>query len=123
MSNINIPTMLEFITFKSYYGIEQEHIRIIKDLNVDVKGKNIIIVEDIADTGKTLDFIIKYLQQFKSPGEIKVCVLFNKPSKRQINIPIDYYGFNVEDIFVVGYGLDYKEYFRELNDLREYDES
>lgn len=122
ISYMTIPVMIEFITFKSYDGIQPGQVQILKDMNTDIDGRNVIIIEDIADTGYTIDFIIKYLKNFKNPCEIKVCVLLNKQDQRKVDIHLDYKGFDIPDLFIVGYGLDYKEYFRELNDLREYHE-
>ncbi|MBU1078078.1 MAG: hypoxanthine phosphoribosyltransferase [Spirochaetes bacterium] len=123
VSYLKIPTMIDFIAFASYEGTDSTgHVRIIKDLKTDVKDKYVIIVEDIVDTGYTIDFIIKYLNDFKYPSTIKICALLDKPSRRKIEVPIDYKGFEIADSFIVGYGLDYKEYFRELNDIFIYDE-
>lgn len=120
-SYLTIPTIIDFIAFTSYDGTKSEgKIRIVKDLKIDISNKNILIVEDIIDTGITLDYIIKYFEEFKQPRSIKVCVLLDKPSKRKVDVPIHYKGFEIPDVFVVGYGLDYKEYFRELNDIVEY---
>lgn len=122
LSYLTIPTIIDFIAFTSYDGTKSEgKIRIVKDLKVDISNKKILIVEDIVDTGITLDYIIKYFEEFKHPDSIKVCVLLDKPSKRKVNVPIHYKGFEIPDVFVVGYGLDYKEYFRELNDIVEYE--
>ncbi len=118
VSYINIPTIMDFIAFKSYEGTKSsEKIRIVKDLKIDISNKRVLIVEDIIDTGLTLDYIVKYIEEFKKPKEIKVAVLLDKPSTRKIDVKVDYKGFEIPDIFVVGYGLDYKEYFRELNDI------
>ncbi len=122
-SRLTIPTIIDFIAFSSYDGTKSEgKIRIIKDLKIDITNKNVLIVEDIIDTGITLDYIIKYLEEFKKPKDIKVCALIDKPTKRKVYVPIHYKGFEIPDLFVVGYGLDYKEYFRELNDIVEYNE-
>jgi len=114
---LNIPLMIDFIAFKSYEGKKSTQLRIIKDLKMNVKNKNVIVVEDIVDTGKTLNDIIKYLKEFKSPASIKVCALLDKPSLHQADIKIDYKGFEIDNHFIVGYGLDFNEYFRELNDI------
>ncbi len=123
VSYLNIPTMIDFIAFASYEGTESTGmVRIIKDLKTDVIKRNVIIVEDIVDTGNTVDFIIKYLNDFKFPASIKICALLDKPSKRVISVPVDYKGFEIGDDFIIGYGLDYKEYFRELNDICIYND-
>ncbi len=123
VSYLKIPTIIDFIAFTSYTGTKRKNeVRIIKDLKINVKNKRVIVVEDIVDTGYTVDFILKYLFDFKHPLEVKICTLLDKPSKREIEVPVDYRGFIIPDIFVIGYGLDYKEYFRELNDIVEYKE-
>lgn len=123
VSYLTIPTMIDFIAFASYEGTKSTgHVRIIKDLKTDVKDKNVIIVEDIVDTGITIDFVIKYLNDFKYPKLIKICALLDKPSQRKIKVPIDYKGFDIGNEFIIGYGLDYNEYFRELNNICVYNE-
>ena len=118
VSNLKIPTIIDFIACASYEGNKSTgHVRIIKDLKIDIKNKPVIIVEDIVETGLTLNFIIKYLLDFKFPKSIKVCTLLDKESSRITEVPIDYKGFEIGEQFVAGYGLDYKEYFRELNDI------
>ncbi|MBN1899261.1 MAG: hypoxanthine phosphoribosyltransferase [Spirochaetes bacterium] len=122
-SYLTIPTIMDFVAFSSYDGVKSEgKIRIVKDLKIDISGRHVLIIEDIIDTGITVDYLIKYLEDFKKPKDIQVCVLLDKPSKRKVVVPIHFKGFEIEDIFVVGYGLDYKEYFRELNDIRVYNE-
>jgi len=116
---IKVPVSIDFIATSSYNGIETEgNVRIVKDLKMDIRGKNIILVEDIVDTGYTLDYVIRYLNLHR-PNSIKVCTLLDKKSKRKIEVPIDYTGFIVDDIFLVGYGLDYNEKYRELNYIAE----
>ena len=116
---IKIPVSIDFIATSSYNGIETEgNVRIVKDLKMDIRGKNIILVEDIVDTGYTLDYVIRYLELHK-PNSIKVCTLLDKRSKRKIDVHIDYIGFIVDDVFLVGYGLDYNEKYRELNYIAE----
>ncbi len=121
VSELNIPVIIDFIAFASYIGTHQdERIRIVKDLKLDIEGKEVIVVEDIIDTGVTMDYIIKYLKEIKGAKEVKICALLDKPSRRVVEVPIHYKGFEIDDIFVVGYGLDYNEYFRELNEVREF---
>ena len=83
------------------------------DLSNSVEGKNVIIVEDIIDTGYTLEYLKNYLA-LKKPKSIKICVLLDKEARRKVNISPDYYGFKIPDEFVVGYGLDYKDKYRNL---------
>ncbi|MDD5066932.1 MAG: hypoxanthine phosphoribosyltransferase [bacterium] len=120
VSYVRIPLNIDFISFTSYHGTDPGKIRIIKDLKTDIRNKNVIVVEDIADTGVTIDFIMKYLKDFKYPRDIRICALLDKVSKRKIDVTIHYRGFVIPDKFIVGYGLDYREYFRELNDIRIY---
>jgi hypoxanthine phosphoribosyltransferase len=121
-SQLTIPVRIDFISFRSYTGTEREgmKVRIEKDLDLDIRGKDVILVEDIVDTGLTLDHIIRYFEEFKKPRSVKVCALLNKPSRRLVPVQIDYIGFEVPDKFLVGYGLDHEEYFRELNIIAEY---
>ena len=114
-----MPVSIDFIATSSYNGIETEgNVRIVKDLKMDIRGKNIILIEDIVDTGYTLDYVIRYLGLHR-PNSIKVCTLLDKKCKRKIEVPIDYTGFVVDDRFLVGYGLDYNEKYRELNYIAE----
>ena len=116
---IKVPVSIDFIATSSYNGIETEgNVRIVKDLKMDIRGKNIILIEDIVDTGYTLDYVIRYLGLHR-PNSIKVCTLLDKKCKRKIEVPIDYTGFVVDDRFLVGYGLDYNEKYRELNYIAE----
>ena len=117
-SYLNIPAMIDFIAFTGYKGTKSSgQLRIIKDLKIDIKGKHVIIVEDIIDSGLTISFIIKHLNDFKFPASIKICTLLDKACKRTVEVPIDYKCFEIEDRFIVGYGLDHDEYYRELNDI------
>lgn len=116
---ITVPLCIDFIATSSYEGTEStENVRIIKDLKMNIMGKDIIIVEDIVDTGYTLAYIIEYLK-LHHPKSIKVCTLLDKKCKRKVEIPIDYTGFIIDNRFVVGYGLDYNERYRELEYIAE----
>jgi len=118
ISYLKIPTIIDFIAFSRYTSTKSPGpIKVIKDLIIDIKNKPVIIVEDIIDTGITIDFIIKYLTNLKSPASIEVCSLLDKTARRVIEVPVNYRGFKIKDSFVVGYGLDFGEYFRELNDI------
>ena len=117
--NISSPIYVDFIATTSYKGTQSTgDVRIIKDLKMDVKDKHILVVEDIVDTGYTLDYTIKYLALHR-PKSIRVCTLLDKRCKREVDLPIDYIGFEVEDRFVIGYGLDYNERYRELDYIGE----
>ncbi len=117
--NISAPLFLDFIATTSYKGTKSTgDVRIIKDLKMDVRGKNILLVEDIIDTGYTVDYIIKYLKLHR-PKSLKICTLLDKKSKRKVPIDIDYTGFVVGNMFLVGYGLDYNERYREVGYIAE----
>ena len=104
----------EFIEVKSYEGKESTgKINLVQDLTEKIEGKNVIIIEDIIDTGRTLEYLKEHLSKFK-PKTLKICVFLSKPSKRIIDMPVDYVGFLIEDKFIVGYGLDYNQKYRNL---------
>ena len=88
-------------------------VRILKDLDTDLQGRHVLIVEDIIDTGLTLNYLIRYLRG-KAPATLRICTLLDKPARRLVEIPVDYRGFTIPDQFVVGYGLDYGELYRNL---------
>ena len=91
-------------------------VNMVQGLRTPVKGRDVLVIEDIVDTGITLSFLLEYLRR-KKPASLKVCALFDKVSRRQIPMPIDYLGLSVPDVFVVGYGLDCDEKFRHLPGL------
>ena len=104
----------EFIQAKSYEGTESTgKIEITQDLSGSIEGKNVIIIEDIIDTGRTLEYLMRYLT-FHNPKSIKLCTLLSKPSRRVIDLKVDYVGFSIPDEFVIGYGLDYNQKYRNL---------
>jgi hypoxanthine phosphoribosyltransferase len=116
---ITSPTSIDFIATTSYKGTETTgDVRIIKDLKMDVKEKHLLLVEDIVDTGFTLDYTVKYLMLHR-PKSVKICTLLDKRCKRKVDLDLDYIGFEVSDRFVVGYGLDYNERYRELDYIGE----
>jgi hypoxanthine phosphoribosyltransferase len=88
-------------------------VRILKDLDIDISGRHVLVVEDIVDSGLTLSWLIGNLRS-RSPASVRVCVLLRKPSAEQMNIDVAYTGFSIEDEFVIGYGLDYAEKYRNL---------
>jgi len=117
---ISSPISIDFIATTSYKGtLSTGDVRIIKDLKMDVRGKNLLLVEDIVDTGYTVEYILKYLSLHK-PKSLRVCTLLDKKCKREVEIPIDYRGFEVPDQFVIGYGLDHNERYRELDYIGEF---
>lgn len=112
---ITIPCQIDFMAASSYgAGTETKgSVKILKDLDIDVSGYDILIVEDILDSGVTLSNIIKLLESRKAKS-VKVCALLSKPERRKVEVPLAYQGFEVPDEFVVGYGLDYAELYRNL---------
>ena len=114
MRSISIPAAaVDFMSVSSYEGNGSGAVRILKDLDENIKGRDVILVEDIVDTGMTLNHILEYLQS-KRPASLKVCTLLNKQVRRIANVPLDYIGFEIPDEFVVGYGLDFRQRFRNL---------
>ncbi len=115
---LDMPLEVEFMSLSSYGTgrTTSGKIKVIQGLRKPVKDRHVLIVEDIVDTGITLDFVLRYLRR-RRPASIRVCAMFDKPSRRRVEVPIDYLGFSVPDRFVVGYGLDYDERFRYLSGL------
>ena len=116
MRAVTIPCGIDFIVVSSYGGANTTTtglVKIIKDLDQDLTGKDVLIVEDILDTGVTLSHLVPMLQM-RNPNSVKICAILSKPSRRQADIEPDYKGFDVPDEFVVGYGLDYDEKYRNL---------
>lgn len=112
---INLPCEIDFMYITSYNKntISSGVINIVKDLSIDISGYDLLIIEDILDTGLTLETLCTLLQTRK-PNSMKICTLLDKPSRRKSNIYADYVGFVIEDNFVIGYGLDYAEEYRNL---------
>ena len=118
MRSMNIPVEVDFVRLSSY-GAGKENsgkIKLVKDVETPIKGRHVLVVEDIIDRGLTVRFLLDYLS-FRKPSSLKLCALFDKPLRRKVEVPIDYVGFTVPDAFVVGYGLDLNEKFRHLPDL------
>ena len=115
MRAVDLPLQIDFMNVSSYgSGTETKGaVKILKDLDVDIKGKNLLIVEDILDSGVTLHNLMNLLQQ-REPASIEICTLFSKPSRRKVDVEAKYIGFVIPDAFIVGYGLDYDEKFRNL---------
>lgn len=116
MRAIRIPHAIDFMAISSYGGTRTESsgvVRILMDLNTNITNRNVLIVEDIIDTGRTLAYITEMLQT-RDPASLKICTLLNKPSRREVQVPLDYVGFDIPNEFVVGYGLDYNEIYRNL---------
>jgi hypoxanthine phosphoribosyltransferase len=115
MRGMEMPMSIDLMEVSSYgSGTESSgQVRIIKDLSKPIEGRHVIVVEDIIDTGLTLNYLLKYLGD-KGPESVKVVCLLDKPARRLAEIPIDYRGFTIPDRFVIGYGLDYDERYRNL---------
>jgi hypoxanthine phosphoribosyltransferase len=116
MRAIPSPVRIDLMEVSSYGGTATESsglVRILKDLSATIEGEDVLIVEDIIDTGLTLNYLIRYLRG-KNPKSLRICTLLDKPARRLVDIPVDYVGFTIPDQFVVGYGLDYGEYYRNL---------
>ncbi len=112
---INLPAYIDYMVVSSYGNSAETSgvVRILKDLEDNIEGKNIIIVEDIIDTGLTLAYL-KHNLLSRHPKSLKICTLLDKPARREIEINIDYKGFEVPDEFIIGYGIDYAEKYRNL---------
>lgn len=117
---INKKLKLEFMQVSSYgtEKISSGNINLKLDLPDTIEGENLLIVEDIIDTGRTLSYLIKHLKQ-KNPASIKLCTLLDKPERREYDVKVDYVGFEIPDKFVIGYGLDDKEFCRNLPYIAE----
>jgi len=115
---LQIPVEIDFISLSSYGSakVTSGKVKVVQGLRFPVKGRDVLVIEDIVDTGLTVGFFMDYLRK-KQPLSLKLCALFDKPSRRQTPISIDYIGFTVPDKFLVGYGLDHNERFRNLPDL------
>lgn len=112
---LELPLTLDFMAVSSYGASTQSSgvVRILKDLDSSIEGKNILIVEDIVDSGLTLAYLAEYLKA-RNPASLRICALLNKPDRRTSDVVIDYLGFDIPDKFVIGYGLDFAEIYRNL---------
>lgn len=110
-----IPLSIDLMEVSSYGASTESsgQVRILKDLSTSIEGREVVVVEDIIDTGLTLNYLLRYLHD-KGPASIKICCLLDKPARRLAEIEIDYRGFTIPDRFVIGYGLDYGERYRNL---------
>jgi len=115
---LDILAEVEFASLSSYGSarVTSGEIKVVQGLRCPVKGRDVLVIEDIVDTGLTVGYFLDYLKKRK-PSSLKLCALFDKPSRRRISVPIDYRGFTIPNRFVVGYGLDYNERFRHLPHL------
>lgn len=116
MRAITVPVRIDLMEVSSYGGTSTESsglVRILKDLSASIEGRDVLIVEDIIDTGLTLNYLLRYLRG-KNPRSLRICTLLDKPARRLVEIQVDYVGFTIPDRFVIGYGLDYGEIYRNL---------
>lgn len=112
---LDMPHEVDFMAISSYGAgtTSSGAVRIVLDLKEDIAGRHILIVEDIIDSGRTLDYMRRNLLA-RSPASLRICTLLNKPARREVDVPVDYVGFDIPDEFVVGYGLDFAQLYRNL---------
>ena len=112
---ITVPVSLDFMSVSSYGSDTKSSgvVKIVKDLDESLKDKEVIVVEDIVDSGRTLSYLLEMLKD-RGPASLRLCTLLDKPERRVIDVHVDYTGFNIPDEFVVGYGLDYDQRYRNL---------
>ena len=113
MRHVALPVSIDFMTISSYEGDGSGAVRVVQDLSENIAGKHVLVVEDIIDTGMTLNHLMKQLRA-REPASLAICALLDKRARRLVDLPLDYVGFEVPDEFVVGYGLDYRQRFRNL---------
>lgn len=117
--NIDLPLMIDFARLSSYRnGTKSGDMELISDITAEIEGRDVIIVEDIVDSGKTLSYFVKLLRK-KNPASVKICAFLDKKERREVDIKADYVGFDIPCGFVIGYGLDYAEKYREFPFLAE----
>jgi hypoxanthine phosphoribosyltransferase len=116
MRNLSVPCEIDFMAVSSYGSATDASgvVRILKDLEASIEGRDVLIVEDIIDSGLTLHYLIRNLRA-RGPRSLEVCALLTKPERRRVDLPIRYVGFEIPNRFVVGYGLDYRQRFRNLD--------
>jgi hypoxanthine phosphoribosyltransferase len=115
MRTLTIPCEIDFMAISSY-GAQTDSsgvVRILKDLDINIEGRHVLVVEDIIDSGLTLSYLMRNLEA-REPASLKVCALLTKPDRREIDVPVRYVGFEIPNRFVVGYGLDFAERYRNL---------
>lgn len=114
--HLHLPVEVDFLTASSYgSGTESSRdVKILKDLDGEIRGKDVLIVEDIIDTGFTLNKVREILQ-LREPRSVAICTLLDKPSRREVDVPVEWIGFTIPDEFVVGYGIDYAQHYRNLD--------
>ena len=115
VKRVNIPCQIDFMWVSSYEGTTSTYMQVKRDVSADIKGRHVVILEDIFDTGNSLEFTYHHLLS-KEPASLKICTLLDKPERRNpsVTVKADYVGFTIPNEFVVGYGLDFNEYYRNL---------
>lgn len=113
LQQVNLPMAVDFFQTSSYSGTHRGEVRVVKDIDLPIRGRHVLLVEDIVDTGYTLRTILDLLR-FRGAASVKLCALLDKTEAREVEVPIDYCGFPIDNLFVVGYGLDYEELYRNL---------
>jgi hypoxanthine phosphoribosyltransferase len=115
MRHLSIPCEVDFMAISSYGASTDSSgvVRILKDLDINIDGRNVLVVEDIIDSGLTLSYLMRTLEA-RSPASLEICALLTKPDRREMKVPVRYTGFEIPNEFVIGYGLDYAERYRNL---------
>ena len=115
MRNLSVPCEIDFMAISSYGASTDSSgvVRILKDLDINIEGRHVLVVEDIIDSGLTLSYLMRNLQARK-PASLEICALLTKPERRETDVPVRYIGFEIPNRFVIGYGLDYAERYRNL---------
>jgi hypoxanthine phosphoribosyltransferase len=115
MRHITVPCEVDFMAISSYGDSTDSSgiVRILKDLDINIEGRDVLVVEDIIDSGLTLSYLMRNLES-REPASLEVCALMTKPARREIDVPVRYVGFEIPNRFVVGYGLDFQERYRNL---------
>jgi hypoxanthine phosphoribosyltransferase len=115
MRHLTIPCEIDFMAISSYAGATESSgvVRILKDLDMNIEGRDVLVVEDIIDSGLTLSYLMRNLES-REPASLEICALLTKPERREIDVPVRYVGFEIPNRFVVGYGLDFDEKYRNL---------
>jgi hypoxanthine phosphoribosyltransferase len=115
MRSLTIPCEIDFMAISSYGASTDSSgvVRILKDLDINIEGRHVLVVEDIVDSGLTLSYLVRNLES-REPATLEVCALLTKPSRREIDVPVRYIGFEIPNRFVIGYGLDFAERYRNL---------
>lgn len=115
MRSLTIPCEIDFMAISSYGASTDSSgvVRILKDLDINIEGRHVLVVEDIVDSGLTLSYLMRNLES-REPASLEVCALLTKPTRREIDVPVRYIGFEIPNRFVIGYGLDFAERYRNL---------